>query len=293
MYAFHNISPHDKTSKYLLAENDELRVLLTVGGGGRSDGFSSLTASKEKRQKFIEDLKALCIRENIDGVDFNWELPTSQEDVMNYALLIIGVANEFHASGLIVTLALHPQQPFPSQAFQFIDRIHLMTYDMISSLPKGEESYGHHASFEKTVAAVDELTKHNCPAHKIVIGIPAYARNAKSPLHVKTYSEIVDGIMEDEEEGAVPSLAEFWNVKSYHEYMFDSPSDVARKVRFARDRGLGGVFFWELGQDKRVDGGGGFLLEAAGITLEVDREDKSTAPDGDEGGEETPDKSEL
>jgi len=59
MYAFHNISPHDKTSKYLLAENDELRVLLTVGGGGRSDGFSSLTASKEKRQKFIEDLKAL------------------------------------------------------------------------------------------------------------------------------------------------------------------------------------------------------------------------------------------
>jgi hypothetical protein len=45
----------------------------------------------------------------------------------------------------------------------------------------------------------------------------------------------------------------------------DSPDDVCTKVKYATRGGLGGVFIWELGQDKRVPGQaeGGLLLEAA------------------------------
>jgi len=287
----------------LRGDNKQFNILMTVGGGGRSNGFPSLTNDRDKRQKLIEDLRAICIRENLDGVDFDWEQPRSQEEVVNYALLVVGTANVFHASGLLVTIALHAQQPFPGQVFQFVDRVHLMTYDMLTALSEGETTYGYHASYDKTVAAVEDLIKSGCPPYKIALGIPAYARSKKSPMNVMTYSEIVDEIMAGEEEEAVPSLDGFWNVDSHKDFHFDSPKMISKKVKYAEDRGLAGVFFWELGQDKQLDGEGGFLVEAAAraaagkdkdtFSTDNGENEKDPVPFDDEKGKEAPDKSEL
>jgi hypothetical protein len=45
----------------------------------------------------------------------------------------------------------------------------------------------------------------------------------------------------------------------------DLPDNIRTKVGYAARGGLGGVFIWELGQDKRVPGQaeGSLLLEAA------------------------------
>jgi GH18 family chitinase len=55
------------------------------------------------------------------------------------------------------------------------------------------------------------------------------------------------------------------SINSRSGYRFDSPDDVRAKVEYALRSGLGGVFIWELGQDKRMPGQaeGGVLLEAA------------------------------
>ena len=61
----------------------------------------------------------------------------------------------------------------------------------------------------------------------------------------------------------------------YKGYLFDSPGRVKRKVKFAKEQGLGGVFLWELGQDKQVRGApGGMLLEAIAVGQYKNREDR-------------------
>jgi hypothetical protein len=51
-----------------------------------------------------------------------------------------------HKAGLIVTVAVHPGQILPKEVYGLIDRIHLMTYDMIFS--QGGKGTDHHATFD-------------------------------------------------------------------------------------------------------------------------------------------------
>ena len=52
------------------------------------------------------------------------------------------------------------------------------------------------------------------------------------------------------------------------DYQVETPSAVAKKVKYAYEAGLGGVFFWELGQDKQSPSApGGILLQAAAAAV--------------------------
>jgi hypothetical protein len=91
------------------------------------------------------------------------------------------------------------------------------------------------------------------------LGIPTYARHTQNPGSVKTFAEIVDAI---EKETDLP--AKFDGQNDWHGLRYDSPQAVRDKVDYAKRKGLGGVFFWELGQDKQhASAAGGMLLEAA------------------------------
>lgn len=81
------------------------------------------------------------LTEELNGVDFDWEQPTTQEEYMAYMHLVVETSEVFHKNDLLVTLALHPGQIFPKQFYDPIDRIHLMAYDMI-------QTNDHHASYD-------------------------------------------------------------------------------------------------------------------------------------------------
>ena len=190
-------------------------------------------------------------------MDFDWEAPQSQEQYQNYMHLMHEAYNELVSkAGILVSVALHPRQVFPSIFYEHVSRINLMTYDMIDG--RG----GHHASIEPMKAAIQMLEKAKCPKSHIVVGIPAYARHGRNPGQVKTYSEVIDSLEKDEANANLKSVGE---KSSYKGFLFDSPKDVRQKVDIAVEGGYAGVFFWELGQDKQhADWApGGMLLEAA------------------------------
>lgn len=228
-------------------ENEgSLNLWLSVGGGGRSDGFLDNLDSLTTR------IMRTVSEENLNGVDLDCESFASQEDYLKYLNWIRDVVPVVHEHGIQISVALHAGQFMYPDIYKIVDRIHLMTYDM-----PGE----YHASMGSVQSAVEKLIVSGCPADKVHIGIPAYARHVQQPGNVKTFAELVDSMS--------PQM-DLDGLNSWNGFRGDSPKDAWAKVTYAKAHGLGGVFVWEIGQDKQTaEASGGILLEAlSGRTYE-------------------------
>lgn len=222
----------------------EVKLWVTVGGAGRSHKMTSNPSA------MIGALRELLATEQLKGVDYNCEEFRSHKDYESYEVLIRNSAKVLHKTGAQISVALHVGQTFPEEIYEVIDRINLMTYDMHGAT--------YHADFGKAQAAVTALIASGCPAEKIFLGIPAYGRHKRNPSDTKTYAELVDKALESSVEASSEAMY------GMSDYLVESPKAVAKKVKYAVEAGLGGVFFWELGQDKQSPAApGGILLQAA------------------------------
>eukprot|EP00533_Pseudo-nitzschia_delicatissima_P006318 CAMPEP_0116081096 /NCGR_PEP_ID=MMETSP0327-20121206/2022_1 /TAXON_ID=44447 /ORGANISM="Pseudo-nitzschia delicatissima, Strain B596" /LENGTH=206 /DNA_ID=CAMNT_0003571823 /DNA_START=539 /DNA_END=1155 /DNA_ORIENTATION=+ len=189
------------------------------------------------------------------------------EELENYSSFIFDASDQWHRHGLKVSLTLHPGQGryIDAQMYNLLDRIHFMTYDMIRG---GGNNY--HADLSKVRGAVEELLQHGVDSHKVLLGIPAYARHLSSPSQVMTLGEIYDGIQQESELHPNEEIAKFLlgdvdsSLHSWEGYEWESPTRICEKIELAKELKLGGVFFWELGQDKTTEEHPrGILLEGA------------------------------
>ncbi len=65
-------SPPNLKEALSAAASNGCRVMLCVGGNGRSDGFPAMVARKELRVRFLKELLALLDKLELHGVDYNW-----------------------------------------------------------------------------------------------------------------------------------------------------------------------------------------------------------------------------
>jgi len=202
--------------------------------------------------------------EQLDGIDFDHEGLKSQEDWNAYQQFIVFAAMQMKRNNLLLSVAVHPGQYLQPHICQMVDRVHVMAYDMISSRKK----LGHHADLSSVKNTIQAFMDKGCPSNKLVLGIPCYGRHGENPGLVKTYSEIMDDYFADQQTNTVNNFQSMNSVKGYY---FDSPNDVrSSKVKYAKEVGLGGVFYWEVGQDKHhPEYEGGILLQAA-ATFSID-----------------------
>ena len=213
------------------ANNKEVKIWLTVGGGGRSNSFTKDPGT------MIRVIKTLLHHHNFHGVDFDCEFFRTHQDYDDYDALIRSAAYVLHKDGKYVSVALHAGQFLSKEVYTAVDRINLMTYDMMGST--------FHGDFGKARDAMEQLIQSGCPAHKIFLGLPAYGRHRSRPSEAKTFAELMDVELQRGK-----SVEDLRMTHEIDEFIFDSPAAIASKVRFAIREGLGGVFFWELGQDK-------------------------------------------
>lgn len=103
-------SPWDAIRRHATAH--DVRLMVCIGGGGRSHGFAPLMAADSAvRQRFNAQLNDLVLLYRLDGVDINWEYPSSDEQwkqlgrfmremrtVVGYATLAVDhTSNDRHA----------------------------------------------------------------------------------------------------------------------------------------------------------------------------------------------------
>jgi chitinase len=160
-----------------------------------------------------------------------------------------------------------------------VDYVNLMTYDFrVASV---EPVAGHHSNLFDTPLderrrsgdrTVREFMAAGVPAHKLVLGVPFYGRGwtgasglyqpgkaltGRSLAYGRLAAELVDrdGFVRSwDAQAQQPYL---WNAATGTVIVYDDPESLRLKARYIREHGLGGVMFWEYGNDPS-----GALLDA-------------------------------
>lgn len=198
--------PHDEdnyaTLHSLKAINPNLKILISIGGWGKSNGFSDAALTEESRATFVASAIAYLEENQLDGIDLDWEYPAQpgagnihrSEDTQNFTLMLrdlraaldqIGERDETH---YLLTIATAANERYLSltqmdQAQQYLDFINIMTYDFAGgwsdSTAHQANLYPSTTSQGSSISASESVDWHvaaGIPIEKLVLGVPFYGR---------------------------------------------------------------------------------------------------------------------
>ncbi len=237
----------------LKEENPELKVVLSVGGWG-SGRFSEMAADSINRTSFAADCKRVIDEFNLDGVDIDWEYPTSSSsgissspaDTDNYTLLMRDIRNCIGDSKLLTlaTPGSAEYYDFPA-ILPYVDFINIMSYD-IGAVPFHQSPL---YNSEHTKLSADSALKAHLaagiPKEKLTLGLPFYGRGFKEYPDYMDYKDlkVFDGckIVWDEK-AQVPYIE---NSKGELVLGYNDPKAIEIKCRYILDNDILGAMYWE------------------------------------------------
>jgi len=234
------------------------KVLISVGGAGRSKHFGTVAASTKGRKRLVKQITKL-IESNpfLAGVDLDWEAPQSQQQWKELGNIAKDLRVPFkdRPEGFMVSMTYHPRsgavQAFAGLRGKKSDVTFIDLFDLFHAMAYSQyDRERRHSSPQIDRAALAEWAQAGLPPEKLTLGLPFFGVVRKTG-EAKTYEQIVD------EE---PSLVHRRGVdESKSGIYFVNARSLTEKVRFADEHGLGGVMIWELGQDKAVSSGQSLL----------------------------------
>lgn len=214
-----------------------------------------------------------------DGAPGNIEL---REDKDNFVLLLGALGTALDAQGAadgrsyLLTIALGAgraqYQPLDwTEITPLLDFINVMTYDMAGSW-SSETGFNaplydpaNRLSADTTISGLLAL---GIPPEKLVMGVPFYGRGwsgvagENNGLRQPFTNVVGEGGSLDYGDLAasyVGTFARFWDDAAQVPWLYDAasgtmisyddPESMALKAAYVRERGLGGVMFWEISQD--------------------------------------------
>jgi chitinase len=277
----------------LKSRNKDLKVILSLGGWGGCATCSDVFSTKDGRKEFASSVKELNDFFGSNGLDLDWEYPAiagypghkySDTDRINFTLLVIELRKELGSKNEI-SFAAGGFSHFIDKSIEWkkvmkkVNFVNVMTYDLVSGFAT---KTGHHTALyststqvESTDNAVQKLLAAHVPASKIVIGAAFYARVFEQVADTNTglyqqgrflrtvgYSNVSSQLSPDsgfvyhwDEQANAPYL---YNPAQHLFVTYDDRRSIQLKTRYAMDKKLGGIMFWQLRDDAYNEG----LLDA-------------------------------
>lgn len=248
------------------------KIVISVNQNA-SGNFSSIAASPELREKLATNILAFIQTMEIDGIDIDWETPSSSE-AENFTLLMKAIYEKVKTANpeYIVTAAIGggkwapPKYDLPNSK-NYMDYINLMTYSMATGNGYYQNSLYKSTigrtltscSIEESIKIYNDLGVENS---QILVGIPFYVTaqtdsggpgsktgDGKSKwynLMFTTY-QLSDTMKEYyDEECGVPYRYDEVN-KIF--ISFDNERSIKEKCDYINTLGLAGIMYWQYGQD--------------------------------------------
>jgi len=220
----------------LMRGNRDVRLLISLGGWGRSAHFAEMALSDSARQAFTINLTNFLLDQELDGADIDWEFPADGSEEEAEMWLFRDLKEAFQENNLLLTTAQSSWYNGHPNSLDFVDRVHIMSYD----------HSGRHSTYLDAVADVEVFKNKGIEKHRLFLGVPFYGRDLTDRT-AYTYEQMISlyDLSPDQDEAG--------NI------YFNNVSTIQRKTRYAINEDLGGIMIWELGQDA---GGEQSLLKA-------------------------------
>jgi chitinase len=243
------------------AHKQDTKAILAIGGwyhisGGESyDYFKSAITNTKSRTKLINELVSIAERENLDGIDIDFEHPRSREDAKNLALFTKALSIKLHQQNKELSIAVNAKVHsvagteinnvvYNSSMFQHVDHVNIMAYDGHWDGSYNAANLSPYKYNENIVKYWTNLfDQNNISKEKLVLGVPFYAQPEDPAIKQISYETIIN---KDPANAKLDVIK--LNGTTYH---YNGAVTVQKKTKLALDHGFGGMMLWEAGHDSK------------------------------------------
>ena len=229
--------------------NPDLKVMLSVGGWG-SGRFSEMAADDQRRMSFAQDCLRVVEEFGLDGIDIDWEYPTSSQanissspaDRENFNYLMRDLRTVLGEERLL-TLASSAYAEYIDffACEQYLDFVNIMTYDMANAPYHHAALYASENTEGCCEGAVKAHVEAGVPIEKLVLGMPFYGRGGTTMPRFVDYKEIK----------AENGMVEMWDDVAKAPYLadsegnlvlgYDTPKSMKIKCDYIKEQGMLGA----------------------------------------------------
>ncbi|MEX1241625.1 MAG: glycosyl hydrolase family 18 protein [Cyclobacteriaceae bacterium] len=238
------------------ARRKNVKVLFSIGGGSKHPQYRKLLQD-EHRPLFINNLLAVALKYNVDGIDVDLEGGDIDE---NYEKFVVELARALRSHNKLITaaIAVYYKDQFTDKALAQYDFVNVMSYDRTG--PWRPDKPGPHSAYEH---AVDDLeyfgTVRKIPKEKMTLGVPfygyGYGPELTSPAISMNFGEIVSAFKGSEK-------MDQWSREDGKIIYYNGIPTIKKKTQLAKEK-AGGVMIWQVRGDAR---GGKSLLRTINKT---------------------------
>lgn len=253
------------------AHNHGVRIIMSIGGWERCEGFPGMASSAANRERFITQVVAFCKEHRYDGVDIDWEYVSNPEEQKNFVLFIKELSSALKAFDPPLQLSMAaPSGHFWGRWFDYeeladdFDYISFMTYDYHG---QWSDHSGHNAPLygcdSDPCGSMNDTYVYSqsrkIPKEKLLLGIPFYGRsfdcgglyNKFQKSRYYGYSQVIQLLRTGWEYtwddcAKVPFLQD---PEKKEIICYDDERSVSLKCRFVKEKEAAGVIIWELSED--------------------------------------------
>ena len=249
------------------ANNAKVFLGINDGSGDGKTNFKNMAATVIGRTNFIKDVMNVVRTNNLDGVDMDWEFPSTSDGTdATFTLLMKELSDSLHRDAqyylsCAITAGKYAggfRDAIRNEIFPYVDLFNIMAYDDFNTTVP----YRHHSDYALAQTCLNYwLNTRSMPASKCVLGLPAYGRPSgiTQTNTVLTYKSILAQGGNPQYDSATVTAGGFTNYIIYYNGQYT----VKRKAILAKQI-ANGVMMWEKWQDA-ADGNS--LLKAACDTV--------------------------
>ncbi len=273
----------------LKSKNPGMKVMLSLGGWSGCKTCSDVFNSDNGRKEFAQSVKAVSAYFKTDGIDLDWEYPAIKgfpghtfrnEDRMNFTSLLREL-REVNGESFEISFAAGGFTSYIDSSIDwkevtmYTNFINVMTYDLVHGY---STTSGHHTPLystpqqtESTDHAIQMLLDAGVPVNKLVIGAAFYGRffyiepgnNVDLYMPCK-FSHGFSSKSANDSLSEKNGFEKHWDDIAKAPYAindgrrllatYDDQRSIELKTKYAKENHLGGIMFWQLGDDKFHDG---------------------------------------